>query len=153
MRTLSRKITHEWFPDAAAFNAVKLAWKEALKTDDLRPEHHMLYAMIRGKDYTRGFPLPTNQTKLDNGYRAERKASFYRIVGKHVNYQPQPNRNLRIASASYPGLLLPFKGTITQEMLEKLREFLPTDPSPKKDPYRTGYPRGTKSTTHHVLQS
>ena len=75
MKTLNRSITQNFFADENGYSALQVRWadyvtKKGLDTP-LNASHHLLYAVLRGKDWTKGFTKITNKVKLDNGMRED----------------------------------------------------------------------------------
>lgn len=86
--------------------AFRAAWAKAVndKNVEVTGAHHMLYNILRGRAFDKGFTPITRTTKLQNGYRI--------------------NHGLYIAANElrYPANLLSiFEGTVTKEMLDKLQ--------------------------------
>jgi len=89
MNTLGKNITPLFFKEelrSEAYEAIQRRWSEIVNSDErktLTPAHHLLYAVVRGKDWRKGFTPITNKRKLDNGgegewglYKALRRLSY-----------------------------------------------------------------------------
>lgn len=87
------------------FTAAFKAWAKAKKPLDT--QHFLLYAILRSRDWTKGFTLPENPGKLIE-HRYKKSAAFNSIKSPY--------------SQDY--LLAPFDGTITTEMLARVRDEL-----------------------------
>jgi len=87
------------------FTAAFKAWAKARKPLD--SQHFLLYAILRNRDWTKGWTTPENSGKLtEHQYKLAR--AFYSIKSPHTK--------------DY--LLAPFGETISQEMLERIRSEL-----------------------------
>lgn len=114
MNTLSRAITARFFPHPDSYNALRQHWSDLINSErrhELSAAHHLLYLALMGKDWRKAFTPLTNQRKLDNG-------AFW-SWGMF--------RALQIAQLKVceEGLLAPFDGLITPQMLNELRDLLP----------------------------
>lgn len=69
MKTLNRTITSQFYIDPDnGFNEIKNRWKQLLNDGvELTSAAHLLYAILRGKDYRRAFTPVKNEKKLANG--------------------------------------------------------------------------------------
>ena len=95
--TLNKTITSQFYIDPDnGFNEITKFWKEQIAQGYKPSSYELLsYAILRGKDYRKGFSKVTNQRKLDNGmyeYLGFRKAigDFYNrkfapIFDKFIN--------------------------------------------------------------------
>lgn len=87
------------------FTAAFKAWAKAKKPLD--SQHFLLYAILRNRDWTKGWTLPENSGKLtEHQYKLAR--AFNGIKSPYLQ--------------DY--LLAPFDGTITTEMLARIRSEL-----------------------------
>jgi len=69
-KTLNRSETEVFFKDEDGYQQLVKNWSEITnseKRSELRSIHHFLYAILRGKDWTKGFTLISNEVKLENG--------------------------------------------------------------------------------------
>lgn len=66
MRTLPRKITRNFYKDSTGFDKLESLWIELLKSPEIElpVEYHLLYQILRGKDFTKGFAEVTNEAKI-----------------------------------------------------------------------------------------
>lgn len=73
MNTLNKNITENFYKDKTdGYRSVTNIWKDIVNSPTrelLTAEDHLLYAIVRGKDYTKGFTSVTNKNKLANGRR------------------------------------------------------------------------------------
>ncbi len=71
MNTLSKNITKLFFKEEYQDNYYQLTktlWKELLDSDQkLNFSHHLLYAILRGKDWRKCYTAVTNPIKIENG--------------------------------------------------------------------------------------
>ena len=71
MNTLGKTITQSFYTTESGFHDIETAWKAAIATGFKPTTHDLLsYAILRGKDWTKGFSAITNSTKLANGRQA-----------------------------------------------------------------------------------
>jgi hypothetical protein len=74
MNTLSRTLTAQFFNTQKDYNALKAHWSKLVNSPrkkELRPEHHLLYSALLGRDWRKGFSPITNKVKLANGMRKD----------------------------------------------------------------------------------
>jgi len=88
------------------------------KSGWLTATHHMVYALLRGRDAMNGFTPITSHTKLENGAYIneglyEARCELRKLAGSSKN-----NKDLE-------KFLEPFEGTVTLKMLGKLSELCP----------------------------
>jgi hypothetical protein len=81
MNTLSKNFTLGTFFEESPERYLELRhrWSEAMRSDDKKTlsfEHHILYLILIGKNWTKSVTEATNQKKLDNGY----KSPFIRLA-------------------------------------------------------------------------
>lgn len=81
MKTLGKSITSQFFNDPeTGFHQAKALWKSALDSKtDLTAADHLAYAILRGKDYRKGFGPITNKNKLANGATWAFRAALIRV--------------------------------------------------------------------------
>jgi len=134
-KTLSRKVTATFFKPNPLLDSEALydrfsRWWSAITNDkqvnkSLTATHFLLAAVLRGKNWQKGFVQVTNRTKLENGMLPSFSA----------------NRALRILNSAYceASVLAPFGGIVDHEMLEQVRLVLAKsgyyDNVLKKHPY------------------
>ena len=115
MNTLSRAITARFFPNPDSFNALRKRWSDLINSEsrhELTAAHHLLYLALMGKDWRKAFTPPTNPRKLNNGaFLGWRMFCAFQII--QLKFKEE-------------GLLAPFAGLITSQMLGELRSLLPT---------------------------
>jgi hypothetical protein len=72
-KTLSKKITSQFFATDGGYDTMRQRWSDAFKDKETRKtltaSHHLFYLMLRGKDLSKSFTPITKQIKLDNGAR------------------------------------------------------------------------------------
>ena len=112
MNTLNKEITAKFFKNEEGYEKLQQRWSELVNNPEtnkqLKAEHHLLYAVLRGKDWRKGFTEATNQRKLDNGYRPDYaiREALYRFR----NYDQS--------------LLKPFEGIIDKKGLDEARKWV-----------------------------
>jgi len=115
MNTLSRAFTARLFPNAESYLAFRRRWRALINSDrrhELTATHHLLYLAACGKDWRKAFTLATNHRKLDNG--AYEGWMLWRALDQ-IHW-----------SRDETALLALFEGTITPEMLQQIKAWLPT---------------------------
>ncbi len=86
MRTLPRKITRNFYKDQAdGFNKLESLWKELLNSPEisLPVEYHLLYQILRGKDFTKGFAEVTNEAKITHQGHSKKHAIQLAMIDLH----------------------------------------------------------------------
>src|SRR5260221_11924494 len=114
MNTLPRTVTAQILTDPTAHNLLRLHWRELMtspRKHELSAAHHLLYVILLGRDWRKGFTCVSNQRKLDNG--AFHGWMMFRAVAA-----------LHKTSAEAE-LLAPFDGLVTPAMLEYIRQIVP----------------------------
>lgn len=94
MRTLSKNITSRFFVEEDGYNKLQARWAQAVQSDErhtLEGTHHLAYAILRGKDWTKCFTEVTNERKLRGGMsptlgRDQAMDRLYRAL-KHPVFQ------------------------------------------------------------------
>ena len=111
MNTLSKELTLSILGDAEGYSKLVKLWSRLMQErTPLGAEHHLLYAVMRGKDWRKGFTAAINKKKLENGYRPAVLTAFTCITSSYRDER----------------LLLPFDGILTKEGLIRLRHLLPS---------------------------
>ena len=69
MKTLSKEITKDFYKNEDGYQELKTAWSAATQNKDieLTATDYLLYAILRGKDWTKALPIKTNSVKVENG--------------------------------------------------------------------------------------
>jgi len=108
------------------------AFKKASKEKNLTTEHFMLYAILRNKDWRKGFATITNHNKLTcSGMKPNGTLHHYLMV---MRSRCQDAKNMEVMKEGWAkelakkinsDLVRPFGGFITLQMLEKLIVYLP----------------------------
>jgi hypothetical protein len=130
----------EVFTDKEHYLKFREIWKQAMNSEDkhkLTATHHLLYAMLRNKDWRKCFTPVTRQSKLDNGRTVNDTlystfislSQYLHIAQMLADKKNTADYNKRI----FATFLEPFKDTITLEMLAKLKTFIPTIDQFKKE--------------------
>ena len=128
MKTLNKDITSEFFDSIDDYSALEHRWREIMNDREVRKKlhcsHHLLYAMLRGKNWQKGLTAPTNARKLENG-------ALLGWMGRRAY--------LWVQQADIDKLISPFAGTVTDSAVIRLRTRLPEcrwDENPlDKEPY------------------
>src|SRR5258708_30846044 len=114
MNTLPRTITAQVLADPVAYDNLRLYWRGLVSSSrkhELTAAHHLLYAILLGRDWRKGFTCITNRRKLDNG--AFHGWMMFRAVAA-------------LHKPSYEAeLLAPFDGLVTPKMLHYIRQVVP----------------------------
>lgn len=114
MNTLSRALTARIFTSQEHYQALQTHWHGLVNSSErrkLNSAHHLLYVALLGRDWRKGFTLPTNPTRLANG--AFDSWGLFRAWGflhREVNDLD---------------LLEPFGDLVTLPMLRQIRVLLP----------------------------
>jgi hypothetical protein len=126
VNTLGREVTRDFFKNGASgYAALERRWSGLVSDPEtrrgLRAEHHLLYAILRGKDWRKGFcirtpdgawkPNLTNPVKLENGGLCDWGLA-HALRGLHSTLWESR-------------LLVPFEGLITVETLQAVRALVP----------------------------
>ncbi len=115
MNTLPRAITAQFFPNSESYNAFRKHWSALINSEhkhELSAAHHLLYLVLIGKDWRKAFTPLANQRKLDNG--AFWNWGMFRALQTIQSLYAEEE------------LLLPFHGLVSPQMLQELRNLLPT---------------------------
>jgi hypothetical protein len=134
MNTLSRATTAQFFTDIDAFRHFQHIWRALARANStaLRAEHHMLYAMLRGRDWRKGFAIPVNPNKVLNGalcmWSMRTAFAIIEFAGRDDH--------------AATDVLAVFEGTLTNESLHALHQVLPSYRALTCNPadWRAGYP-------------
>ena len=130
MKRLNRQITTAFYKEAAGFAALQAHWsrlqQDPVRRNTLTAAHHLLYQILRGKNWQTAFTRMTNPVKLENG-------GFYSWGARRAL--------LGLHSAVFAECLLaPFAEFLSPEALCLIRERIPpldwnADPL-EREPYR-----------------
>lgn len=137
MNTLSREITRRFFISEAGYAQLAARWAAALREDKrragiarkarkqggarsqsevppqpLRSEHHLLYAVLRGRDWRKGYSACTDPRRLDNGY-SRWAAATRAVLALHSGSREE-------------ALLAPFADLLSDDALALIRKLVPT---------------------------
>ena len=130
---LTRSQTRAWIQSAEHYQAICAAWKRIASDKEARKSltgaHHLLYGILRGKDFREGFAPITNRVKLENGgqYDWGLAHALKRLHTTYASWQHE--------------LLAPFvdgQGTplVTEADLAWIRRIVPSD---ALTAYESGY--------------
>ena len=71
MQKLNQQITETFYQNAEGYMALKSHWSRLMqdktRRKSLTAAHHLLYMILRGKNWHRAFTPMTNPVKLENG--------------------------------------------------------------------------------------
>lgn len=114
MNTLNKDTTKTFFKTETGFTDLEKHWSFLVNSDNkhsLKSAHHLLYAVLRGKDWRKGFILPTNEIKVNNGGMCCKGyySTYYTVMSKY----------------SREDLLAPFKDLISDEAIDLVIKLLP----------------------------
>ena len=113
MNTLSRAITARFFAEPENYDALKTGWQSLQNSPqrhELEAAHHLLYLILRGKDWRKAFTPITRVSKLENGAFSN-WGLFNALYALH-------------SKQSQADLLAPFAGLVTPEMLQVARQLV-----------------------------
>jgi len=105
--TISTITPGEWFTSKEHYLEFTAAFKKAAQLRNLSSSHFALYAILRNRDWKKGWTYPKNPGKQV----------------EHIYKKSLCKREIQRPSNEGP-LLQPFDGTITTEMLMTIRENL-----------------------------
>jgi len=123
MKTLQIKNAREiFFTSKEQYLHFRKVWSQAVNSPNakkLTSAHHLIYALLRGRDAMKGFTPITSRNKLENGAYIneglyEARNELRSLAGSNKN-----NTDLET-------FLEPFEGTVTLKMLGKLTELCAT---------------------------
>jgi hypothetical protein len=139
MKTLQIENTREiFFTSKEQYLHLRKVWSQAVNSKEnykLTASHHLIYALLRGRDAMKGFTPTTNTNKLSNGayinyglYEARNELS--RMAGyahKYINQaeMAKVDKNTAFWMGEVGNFLKPFDGAVTPQMLIKLNELCP----------------------------
>jgi hypothetical protein len=115
MNTLSRAITARFFPNLDSYNALRNHWSDLTNSEgkyQLTAAHHLLYLALMGKDWRKAFTPVINRRKLENG-AFWNWGMFHALQAIHLKSKEED-------------LLAPFNGLITPQIMNEVRNLLPT---------------------------
>ena len=114
MNTLPRTITSQILIDPDVYTRFRVHWREMMTSSrkhELHAAHHLVYAILLGRDWRKGFTCPTNHRKLENG-------AFYGwMLFRALAVLHRPSREAE--------LLAPFDGIVMPAMLQPIRQLVP----------------------------
>jgi hypothetical protein len=82
VNTLNKTITARFYRDEDGYPALTQEWARLVNNpvQILSAQDHLLYAILRGKDWRKGFVLVTNPTKVTNGATSGNGPAHVRAV-------------------------------------------------------------------------
>jgi hypothetical protein len=118
VNTLNRTITARFYRDENGYAALTQEWASLAnnKTQALSAQDHLLYAILRGKDWRKGFVVATNPTKVANGATTGNGPGHVRAV--------------RSLLRGYNGPLKPFLSSGAPALLARLLPIYGYDANP-----------------------
>ena len=118
-KTLTKEVTRTFFGNDEGYHALERHWSALVNSParkTLGPEHYLLYQVLRGKDWRKGFTTITNESKLNNG-------AFYDWGLCHALRRLHATRAREELLAPFAGLI--DSGFIKADALQKVKAFLP----------------------------
>lgn len=134
MKTLGKGITKAFYNDReSGYDQIKAAWKAALDSGvPLTCEHHVMYAILRGKDYRKGLTPVTSDASHPRRAKGDHKGKLSN--GGYFNWGGK--RAVEGILASGPSdeahLLAVFGGTVKPEVFNIIRAILPNPKWPDR---------------------
>lgn len=93
MNTLPKNITKLFFKEEYQdnyYHLTKELWKELLSSDQkLQFSHHLLYAILRGKDWRKCYTPVSNPIKIENG-QTPMQTLYWRGIHQLTGKYPYP---------------------------------------------------------------
>lgn len=110
MQTLGKQITQNFFLNEDGFTQLQERWSEAVQSKDttLTSQHHLLYQVLRGKNWQKGFTEITNANKIKAGMSRD---CTIRKVFDGLYYKTQPYEH-----PVFKGLIAPDTRTLVKEL-------------------------------------
>lgn len=116
MNTLNKTITTRFFRNAEDYNRLIALWSCWMRDAEMRSRltaaHHLLYLILRGRNWHQAFAPVTNARKLENG-------GVYNWGARKAVHA------LHYADAD--ALLAPFRDVLHPDALVMIRELVPAD--------------------------
>ena len=115
MKTLSKTMTARFFRSPEDYERLMALWSCAMQDKDARRQltaaHHLLYLILRGRDWHGAFTPVTNARKLENGGFFQWKARFAVTTLHRAGMEAK--------------LLAPFRDVLAPDALRLIRELVP----------------------------
>ncbi len=115
MERLNKQITASFYKDADGYSALKSYWSRLMRDKERRKSlatgHHLLYLILRGKNWQKAFMPMTNSVKLENGGFSNWRARKALLQLHSVIYAER--------------LLMPFAAFLHPDALCAIRELVP----------------------------
>lgn len=124
---LNSKITRAMYGSQTSYSAIQMAWSSYVqptrdpetgitKQPHIDPEHIIIYMAAIGRDWRKAFTPPTNTLALENGAFCNWRLwwALYAIHASSTDKNIPDNH-----------LLEPFNGTISVDLLNKIRSIIP----------------------------
>ena len=129
MKTLNKTMTARFFRNSEDYECLITLWSGWMRDSEMRRQltaaHHLLYLILRGRDWHKAFTPITNARKLENG-------GFFQWQARQAVLTLH-------RTASEPQLLAPFRDVLAPDTLALVRELVPDlrwDENPlEREPY------------------
>ena len=129
MKTLSKTMTARFFRSPEDYERLIMLWSDAMQDKQMRCQltaaHHLLYLILRGRNWHTAFTPITNVRKLENGGFFQWGARLAVTTLHRTGMEAQ--------------LLAPFRDVLAPDALRLIRELVPDlnwDGSPlEREPY------------------
>lgn len=113
------------FRDKEHYLKFVAAFKKSSQAKNLRTVHFMLYAILRNRDWRKGFTSTTNKNKLANGRKPNDTLNHSLMVLRSMLKHGTNDWQVQMAARELVEFNTIFGDTITAEMLEQIHDFLP----------------------------
>jgi hypothetical protein len=122
MNTLNKTITSSFFVSPEGYAELQRRWSQIVNSEEkhnLTPAHYLLYAVLRGKDWRKGFVTPKRQ---DPSWQGATPVAAYHALGtvRHLSLSIGSRSSFAAFWTTHFGDILNAQG------LEALRELLPS---------------------------
>ena len=109
MNTLGKSITCRFFKTQAGYSELKTRWSATVASgEQLSAADHLLYLVLLGKDWRKGFMPASNAVKVENGALRGDGPAFVRVQHRLIN-----------------GYVGPFADLLSEEALLLIPRLLP----------------------------
>lgn len=126
MNTLGKSTTKNFFKTESGYSDMVALWKQQIANGFQPTTYDLLcYAILRGKDYRKGFTPITNEVKLANGAMSVAHYPFFSAVRKLGNRLPEYFQPLLIDNLDLRNLLPYDSRFIPAEAYEGVCTFTP----------------------------
>ena len=126
MNTLSREVTRRFFADGeTGYAALEQRWSQLVNDPEARkglgPEHHLFYAILRGKDWRRAFCIQA----VDGAWKLNMTNEVKRANGNIHGCGWVRALNRLHSTYWEPHLLQPFGDLLAHDALARARALVP----------------------------